>query len=207
MQLKDLSITNRKYALNIKADMTSDNILESLSLNDIETNIKGLHALLVTEPNFFLISEDFIDNSLTISRLYNDNFAINKLTSLKELPEDTKEERARNYLRREYFKREFVFSYDDYLELLELDDLLLRETNYHYLLENPYIIYSITYLKKELDDYYMYNKKADNYLYTILKLLLKKGYSDIDSVIAIMSALNLFSYKDNGKIITFAKKI
>ncbi len=207
MQLKDLSITNRKYALNIKADMTSDNILESLSLNDIETNIKGLHALLVTEPNFFLINEDFIDNSLTISRLYNDNFAINKLTSLKELPEDTKEERARNYLRREYFKREFVFSYDDYLELLELDDLLLRETNYHYLLENPYIIYSITYLKKELDDYYMYNKKADNYLYTILKLLLKKGYSDIDSVIAIMSALNLFSYKDNGKIITFAKKI
>lgn len=207
MQLKDLSITNRKYALNIKADMTSDNILESLSLNDIETNIKGLHALLVTEPNFFLIHEDFIDNSLTISRLYNDNFAINKLTSLKELPEDTKEERARNYLRREYFKREFVFSYDDYLELLELDDLLLRETNYHYLLENPYIIYSITYLKKELDDYYMYNKKADNYLYTILKLLLKKGYSDIDSVIAIMSALNLFSYKDNGKIITFAKKI
>lgn len=187
--------------------MTSDNILESLSLNDIETNIKGLHALLVTEPNFFLIHEDFIDNSLTISRLYNDNFAINKLTSLKELPEDTKEERARNYLRREYFKREFVFSYDDYLELLELDDLLLRETNYHYLLENPYIIYSITYLKKELDDYYMYNKKADNYLYTILKLLLKKGYSDIDSVIAIMSALNLFSYKDNGKIITFAKKI
>lgn len=207
MQLKDLSITNRKYALNIKADMTSDNILESLSLNDIETNTKGLHALLVTEPNFFLINEDFIDNSLTISRLYNDNFAINKLTSLKELPEDTKEERARNYLRREYFKREFVFSYDDYLELLELDDLLLRETNYHYLLENPYIIYSITYLKKELDDYYMDNKKADNYLYTILKLLLKKGYSDIDSVIAIMSALNLFSYKDNGKIITFAKKI
>lgn len=56
MQLKDLSIENRRYALNIKADMTDDNRLEVLKTNDYKSTIKGIHALLVSEPNFFLVS-------------------------------------------------------------------------------------------------------------------------------------------------------
>ena len=48
MQLRDLSIENRCYALNIKADMTDDDRLEVLKTNDYNATIKGIHALLVT---------------------------------------------------------------------------------------------------------------------------------------------------------------
>lgn len=75
MQLKDLSIENRRYALNIKADMTDDNRLEVLKTNDYKSTIKGIHALLVSEPNFFLVNEDFLNTALEVSTIYNDGFA------------------------------------------------------------------------------------------------------------------------------------
>ena len=104
-------------------------------------------------------------------------------------------------------KRDFIFTYEDYLELLELDDLLLRETNYHYLLGNPYILHSISYIKKEFSDYYSVNRKADNYLLTILNILEKRNYYDTNAVVVINSILEAFPNKDNEKIITFAKHI
>ena len=115
--------------------------------------------------------------------------------------------RARTYLESEYLKRGFIFNYIDYLELLELDDLLLRETNYNYLLENPYILNSISYLKKEFSDYYSVNRKADNYLLTILNILEKRNYYDTYDVIAINNILELFPNREDEKIITFAKRI
>ena len=57
MQLRDLSIENRKLAINIKADMTDDERIEVLKTNDYNTTIKGLHALLASETDFFLINE------------------------------------------------------------------------------------------------------------------------------------------------------
>ena len=39
MQLRDLSIENRRYALNIKADMTDDERLDVLKTNDYNLNI------------------------------------------------------------------------------------------------------------------------------------------------------------------------
>ena len=174
MQLRDLSIENRRYALNIKADMTDDNRLEVLKTNDYNATIKGIHALLVTEPNFFLVNEDFLNTALEVSTIYNDRYARDRLNELKELSDTEIEKRARSYIESEYLKREFVFTYIDYLDLLELDDLLLRETNYHYLLGNPYILHSISYLKKEFSDYYSINRKADNYLLTILNILSEK---------------------------------
>ena len=207
MQLRDLSIENRRYALNIKADMTDDNRLEVLKTNDYNATIKGIHALLVSEPNFFLVNEDFLNTALEVSTIYNDRYARDRLSKLKELDVSEIEKRARSYIEREYLKREFVFTYLDYLELLELDDLLLRETNYHYLLGNPYILHSISYLKKEFSDYYSTNRKADNYLLTILNILEKRDYYDTEPVFSINSILKLFSNREEEKIITFAKKI
>ena len=207
MQLKDLSIENRRYALSIKADMTDDNRLEVLKTNDYKSTIKGIHALLVSEPNFFLVNEDFLNTALEVSTIYNDAFAKDKLNELKELSDTEIEERARSYIESEYLKREFVFTYIDYLELLELDDLLLRETNYHYLLGNPYILHSIRYLKKEFSDYYSTNRKADNYLLTILNILEKRDYYDTEATRSINSVLELFPNREEEKIITFAKKI
>ena len=207
MQLRDLSIENRRYALNIKADMTDDNRLEVLKTNDYNATIKGIHALLVSEPNFFLVNEDFLDTALEVSTIYNDRYARDRLSKLKELSDTEIEKRARSYIESEYLKREFVFTYLDYLDLLELDDLLLRETNYHYLLGNPYILHSISYLKKEFSDYYSINRKADNYLLTILNILEKRGYYDTEPAFSINSVLELFPNREEEKIITFAKKI
>lgn len=207
MQLRDLSIENRRYALNIKADMTDDNRLEVLKTNDYNATIKGIHALLVTEPNFFLVNEDFLNTTLEVSTIYNDRYARDRLNELKELSDTDIEKRARSYIESEYLKREFVFTYIDYLDLLELDDLLLRETNYHYLLGNPYILHSISYLKKEFSDYYSINRKADNYLLTILNILEKRDYYDTEPVFSINSILKLFPNREEEKIITFAKKI
>ena len=207
MQLRDLSIENRRYALNIKADMTDDNRLEVLKTNDYNATIKGIHALLVSEPDFFLVNEDFLDTALEVSTIYNDRYAKDRLSKLKKLSDTEIEKRARSYIESEYLKREFVFTYIDYLELLELDDLLLRETNYHYLLGNPYILHSISYLKKEFSDYYSINRKADNYLLTILNILEKRDYYDTEPVFSINSILELFPNREEEKIITFAKKI
>ena len=207
MQLRDLSIENRRYALNIKADMTDDNRLEVLKTNDYNATIKGIHALLVSEPNFFFVNEDFLNTALEVSTIYNDRYARDRLNELKELSDTDIEKRARSYIESEYLKREFVFTYIDYLELLELDDLLLRETNYHYLLGNPYILHSISYLKKEFSDYYSINRKADNYLLTILNILEKRDYYDTEPVFSINSILELFPNREEEKIITFAKKI
>lgn len=207
MQLRDLSIENRRYALNIKADMTDDNRLEVLKTNDYNATIKGIHALLVSEPNFFLVNEDFLNTTLEVSTIYNDRYARDRLNELKELSDTDIEKRARSYIESEYLKREFVFTYIDYLDLLELDDLLLRETNYHYLLGNPYILHSISYLKKEFSDYYSINRKADNYLLTILNILEKRGYYDTEPAFSINSVLELFPNREEEKIITFAKKI
>ena len=206
MQLRDLSIENRKLAINIKADMTDDERLEVLKTNDYNTTIKGLHALLASETDFFLINEEFLNTALEISNIYNDRYIKDKLSKLKELDTSEKTKRSRTYLESEYLKRGFIFNYIDYLELLELDDLLLRETNYNYLLENPYILNSISYLKKEFSDYYSVNRKADNYLLTILNILEKRNYYDTDSVIAINSILELFPNREDEKIITFAKR-
>lgn len=207
MGLRDLSIENRRYALNIKADMTDDNRLEVLKTNDYNATIKGIHALLVSEPNFFFVNEDFLNTALEVSTIYNDRYARDRLNELKELSDTDIEKRARSYIESEYLKREFVFTYIDYLDLLELDDLLLRETNYHYLLGNPYILHSISYLKKEFSDYYSINRKADNYLLTILNILEKRGYYDTEPAFSINSVLELFPNREEEKIITFAKKI
>ena len=207
MQLRDLSIENRRYALNIKADMTDDNRLEVLKTNDYNATIKGIHDLLVSEPNFFLVNEDFLDTALEVSTIYNDRYARDRLNELKELSDTEIEKRAKSYIEREYLKREFVFTYIDYLELLELDDLLIGEENYHRLLGNPYILHSISYLKKEFSDYYSINRKADNYLLTILNILEKRNYYDTEAVVSINSVLELFPNREEEKIITFAKKI
>ena len=204
MQLRDLSIENRKLAINIKADMTDDERLEVLKTNDYNTTIKGLHALLASETDFFLINEEFLNTALEISIIYNDRYIKDKLSKLKELDTSEKTKRSRTYLESEYLKRGFIFNYIDYLELLELDDLLLRETNYNYLLGNPYILHSISYIKKEFSDYYSVNRKADNYLLTILNILEKRNYDDTEEVSSI---LRLFPDRKDEKIITFAKKI
>ena len=100
MQLRDLSIENRRYALNIKADMTDDERLDVLKTNDYNSTMKGIHALLVSEPSFFLVNEDFLDTALEVSTIYNDRYAKDRLSKLKELDAREMEKRARAYIER-----------------------------------------------------------------------------------------------------------
>ena len=186
MQLRDLDISIRRLVISMKADLASDDYRSALLSNDIENNLKGLDKLLLVDSSFLLLSSDFLEAAYFISYV---------LSNKKE-----KERRRDIYLERERFYRGFSFDFDDYLEILELDDLLLREIPYNFILDNPYLLYSISYLKNIFSDYYKENKKADNYLYTILRRLSK--YSTSKDINAILE-----SFDNHDKIITFSKRI
>lgn len=204
MQLKDLDIETRRLVVSMKADLSDDYYKEALLSNDINTNLRGLNNLLEVEPDFLLLDLNFLEAAYFISYVLNDKNVLLKLEQLTYLEKTEKQRRREAYLERERFYRGFTFNFDDYLEMLELDDLLLREKPYYSLLDNPYVIFSIPYLKKIFSDYYQENKKADNYLYTILKRLSKRVDS-MDDLVAIYDTLSLFD--DDTKIITFSKRI
>lgn len=206
MQLRDLSIENRFKALNIKSIMTDDERVSWLFLEDYYSVVNGINALIATEPAFFLINDDFLEAGLLVSEFHNNYFAIKELEELYDLDNKDKEQMMNDFYDKECLVRKIVFNYDDYMELLELDDLLLKEYDYNDLIDNPYILFSISYLKALFSDYYAINKKADNYLYNILLELSKdKTLSNMD-LIAINETMELFTERGNAKIITFPKK-
>lgn len=200
MQLRDLDISIRRLVISMKADLASDDYRSALLSNDIENNLKGLDKLLLVDSSFLLLSSDFLEAAYFISYVLSDKNILLNLEELTYLDEEEKERRRDIYLERERFYRGFSFDFDDYLEMLELDDLLLREIPYNFILDNPYLLYSISYLKNIFSDYYKENKKADNYLYTILRRLSKYSTSkDINTI--------LESFDNHDKIITFSKRI
>ena len=200
MQLRDLDISIRRLVISTKADLASDDYRSALLSNDIENNLKGLDKLLLVDSSFLLLSSDFLEAAYFISYVLSNKNILLKLEELTYLDEEEKERRRDIYLERERFYRGFSFDFDDYLEILELDDLLLREIPYNFILDNPYLLYSISYLKNIFSDYYKENKKADNYLYTILRRLSK--YSTSKDINAILE-----SFDNHDKIITFSKRI
>lgn len=207
MQLSDFNEENFKAALSLKADfMDAENDVIILQ-NDIETNKRGFRTLLLSEPYFFFINDSFVDIGLFLAKSLGDNFSYRKLSSLKKIPTDKKIELAKNYIYQEQMRRGYRFDYYEYQEILETEDLLLREASYNYLLDSPYMLYSISYLKTMFSNYYQ-DPIKDNYLYTILKVLSKDNSLDTDSIIAINSTMELFDNETkNSKIITFSKKI
>ena len=206
MQLRDLSIENRFKALNIKSIMTDDERVSWLFLEDYYSVVNGINALIATEPAFFLINDDFLEAGLLVSEFHNNYFAIKELEELYDLDIKDKEQMMSDFYDRECLVRKFVFNYDDYIELLELDDLLLKEYDYNDLIDNPYILFSISYLKTLFSDYYDTFLNADDYLYNILlKLSKDKTISNTD-LIAINETMELFTERSNAKIITFPKK-
>ena len=206
MQLRDLSIENRFKALNIKSIMTDDERVSLLFLEDYYSVVNGINALIATEPAFFLINDDFLEAGLLVSEFHNNHFAIKELEELYDLDNKDKEQMMNDFYDKECLVRKIVFNYDDYMELLELDDLLLKGYDYNDLIDNPYILFSISYLKTLFSDYYATNRKADNYLYNILLELSKdKTLSNMD-LIAINETMELFTERGNAKIITFPKK-
>lgn len=193
MQLRDLSIDDRRLVISMKADLSSEYYKEALLSNDINTNLKGVDNLLKVDSDFLLLDSSFLEAAYFISYILNNKSFLLKLEELTYLEEEEKQRRRDVYFERERFYRGLPFDFDDYLEMLELDDYLLREKSYYSLLDNPYLVYSIPYLKNIFSDYYDENKKADNYLYTIIKRLSNN------------EMLKLF---DNGdKIITFSRRI
>ena len=193
MQLRDLSIDDRRLVISMKADLSSEYYKEALLSNDINTNLKGLNNLLEVDPDFLLLDSNFLEAAYFISYILNNKSFLLKLEELTYLEEEEKQGRRDAYFERERFYRGLPFDFDDYLEMLELDDYLLREKSYYSLLDNPYLVYSIPYLKNIFSDYYDENKKADNYLYTIIKRLSNN------------EMLKLFDNDD--KIITFSRRI
>lgn len=208
MQLRDLSIENRIKALNVKSIMTDEERVSLLFSEDYMSCVKGINALVATEPAFFLINDDFLEASLYVSEFYNNYFAINELEDISSLDFEDKEKMKDDFYNKESLARKFVFTYDDYMELLELDDLLLKQYDSSLLIDNPYILFSISYLKTLFSDYYDTFREADDYLYSILlKLSLDKTLSNMD-LIAINETMELFNRKDKAKanIITFPRK-
>lgn len=193
MQLRDLNIDDRRLVISMKADLSSEYYKEALLSNDINTNLKGLNNLLEVDPDFLLLDSSFLEAAYFISYVLNNKSFLLKLEELTYLEEKEKQRRRDAYFERERFYRGLSFDFDDYLEMLELDDYLLREKSYYSLLDNPYLVYSIPYLKNIFSDYYDENKKADNYLYTIIKRLSNN------------EMLKLFDNDD--KIITFSRRI
>lgn len=206
MQLRDLSVYKRIKVVNIKSCLAYEDYLESLKSCDYATLKEGVKALLETEPEFFLIDEEFLDSVIEMVFLYNDKDTLVILLNLKEMSTIVKEKRKDKFLLKEYIKRGSIKIYEDYLELLELDDLLIGEGNYNYILGNPYILQSISYLKREFSDYYAENRKADNYLLTILNILKKRHY-DIGNSFDMDFIFSLFPNHEKEKIITFARKV
>lgn len=204
MQLRDLSIDDRRLVISMKADLSSEEYREALLSNDIKTNLKGLNNLLEVDPDFLLLDSNFLEAAYFISYILNNKSFLLKLEELTYLEEKEKQRRRDAYFERERFYRGFPFDFDDYLEMLELDDYLLREKSYYSILDNPYVIYSIPYLKNIFSDYYDENKKADNYLYTILKRL-SNTLTITDDLVAVNDILSLFDNDD--KIITFSRRI
>ena len=204
MQLRDLSIDDRRLVISMKADLSSEEYREALLSNDIKTNLKGLNNLLEVDPDFLLLDSNFLEAAYFISYVLNNKSFLLKLEELTYLEEKEKQRRRDAYFERERFYRGFPFDFDDYLEMLELDDYLLREKSYYSILDNPYVIYSIPYLKNIFSDYYDENKKADNYLYTILKRL-SNTLTITDDLVAVNDILSLFDNDD--KIITFSRRI
>ena len=204
MQLRDLSIDDRRLVISMKADLSSEYYKEALLSNDINTNLKGLNNLLEVDPDFLLLDSSFLEAAYFISYVLNNKSFLLKLEELTYLEEKEKQRRRDAYFERERFYRGFPFDFDDYLEMLELDDYLLREKSYYSILDNPYLVYSIPYLKNIFSDYYDENKKADNYLYTILKRL-SNTLTITDDLVAVNDILSLFDNDD--KIITFSRRI
>lgn len=204
MQLRDLSIDDRRLVISMKADLSSEYYKEALLSNDINTNLKGLNNLLEVDPDFLLLDSNFLEAAYFISYILNNKSFLLKLEELTYLEEKEKQRRRDAYFERERFYRGLPFDFDDYLEMLELDDYLLREKSYYSILDNPYVIYSIPYLKNIFSDYYDENKKADNYLYTILKRL-SNTLTITDDLVAVNDILSLFDNDD--KIITFSRRI
>ena len=204
MQLRDLSIDDRRLVISMKADLSSEYYKEALLSNDIKTNLKGLNNLLEVDPDFLLLDSNFLEAAYFISYILNNKSFLLKLEELTYLEEKAKQRRRDAYFERERFYRGFPFDFDDYLEMFELDDYLLREKSYYSILDNPYLVYSIPYLKNIFSDYYDENKKADNYLYTILKRL-SNTLTITDDLVAVNDILSLFDNDD--KIITFSRRI
>ena len=204
MQLRDLSIDDRRLVISMKADLSSEEYREALLSNDIKTNLKVLSNLLKVDSDFLLLDSNFLEAAYFISYILNNKSFLLKLEELTYLEEKAKQRRRDAYFERERFYRGFPFDFDDYLEMLELDDYLLREKSYYSILDNPYVIYSIPYLKNIFSDYYDENKKADNYLYTILKRL-SNTLTITDDLVAVNDILSLFDNDD--KIITFSRRI
>ena len=147
MQLRDLSIDDRRLVISMKADLSSEEYREALLSNDIKTNLKGLSNLLKVDSDFLLLDSNFLEAAYFISYILNNKSFLLKLEELTYLEEKAKQRRRDAYFERERFYRGFPFDFDDYLEMLELDDYLLREKSYYSILDNPYVIYSIPYLK------------------------------------------------------------
>ena len=201
MQLNNLKTENRFSIMSLKADIARDD--DTFVYIDDTFYKKSLHGLLLTEPYFFLLDEVFLTDGLEISRLLNDPYSYNVLQSLRELP--NKNKLIDEYLNIECFKRGYTFDYLDYLEMIELDDLLIKETDPFYVKDNPYIINSIEYLKKYFPDYYKANIKANKYLYDILTILEKEEKDNLYNLIAINSVKELFNQNNKAKIITFKR--
>ena len=207
MQLEDLSVVNRKYAINMKADLTCPDMNAAIMYNDTKTNIKGIRAILKTEEDFLLLDDSMLRMAHYIAYVNRDRKSLDQIDRLNSLTDTEKEAHVKNYLNSEYLRRNMIFDFETYQELLDLDASLLNESDESYLLESPYILYSISYLQTIFYEYYETNKKAHAYINDVLTSLAHESINNIDNLIAIESTREEFNHKNKAKIITFKKNL
>ena len=79
MQLRDLSIDDRRLVISMKADLSSEYYKEALLSNDINTNLKGLNNLLEVDPDFLLLDSSFLEAAYFISYVLNNKSFLLKI--------------------------------------------------------------------------------------------------------------------------------
>lgn len=209
MQLTDLNLKKRLGAIELKADLIDKNSYSILQTNHKNTNKENFHSLLATEEAFFLLNPNILSVARLIASLGNDKKSLKQLQALKLMKTSLQQEKLNEYILKEQFKRGFRFDLEDYLEMLTLDDLLLKEVEYDYIIDSPYLFHSISYLKNIFKDYYQENIEADSYLYTILQELKSDPTSYYYNFYQIERTLNLFTKekpKEKRKIITLSTR-
>ena len=209
MQLTDLNLKKRLGVVELKADLIDKNSYSILQTNHKNINKENFHSLLATEEAFFLLNSNILSVAHLTAFLGNDKKSLKQLQTLKQMKKSFQQEKLKQYILNEQFKRGFRFDLEDYLEMLTLDDLLLKEVEYDYIIDSPYLFYSISYLKNIFKDYYQENIAANFYLYTILQELKNDPSSYYYNFNQIERALNLFAIekpKKKRKIITISAR-
>lgn len=200
--LKNLEIGKRMQVCALKASLACTERELALMEYSVSVFRSSLRDLIREEPAFLLLDQNMFEEVLTYCAETGDEKNYQRLVTLDQNSLTVKNKMIENYLNRDSFQRGTTYSLREYQEMLETDDDLLKELDSDYFFDRRYLLNSIRYLKLIFSDYYMINKKANQYLQEVCEDTLEWGF--IDPFVE-QSMRNLFQKGQKAKIYTFPK--